>query len=590
MTVPRRLWWALGVAGLVAACRAPEAFYHSLSGVPQPNPLATTAYAVGDTLTISGKLGGAGAAVTVTIGGVNAPIVAHWDSSGLNTPGNPDGVEYNVSVDYVSVVIDSAMGLGPNRPVTVAVNGLSASVGSIYINGTPPLLARSDTLVFTDTAANWGQNLNGTVGMPIRGDVGDGKVYWIAGGTLYMSQIGGGPAGRTALITNWADQSGTFVVAGDAGTPNTLGGRDPSGRYIYASVITDSAPTDTLVTFRLLKIDLTNLTVTTLNRSTWPTNPSDITPSYLASLVPTGALGTVFLPALSQIYPAADGTIYFVNDGITGFLFSPPFTSIIESAGCLGSNFNSAVGKIDVAGNVTYLVKSTCGLIVGFQGEAEIDLLASLNKTVSWNWIDVIDPDQGIVYASGSGTSPTGQPVLAGDAKIAYNLNTGAVIGTLAPPAPGGFGAPATEVSGPFAAVNGVFFTMGVVPGGGHRVWVLSTFTNALPTLLEIADFDQQYISPYVEVQGAPAPDDASGNIFQSFSWYAEYIVNHTAAGVDPRGQDPIIATQGAFSSPILYATVDATSASSAVQRVTHVLGHGSSVAKHPSTGPLRIH
>lgn len=537
------------LAILVAACHSSDAFYRTLNDVPQAYPLVNTSYAVGDTLRLSGKLGGPHGDLQVRIGGVTAPIVSHTDSTngaGADFP----GTSQNRTIDYVAVIIAQAMGLGAGRMVTVTVGGVERDVGLITITPTRLIPARTDTLIFTDTIGTYLPHVVGGNAMVARGDNGDGRVYAFAGDTLAAWQNGA----RTILLTAVADQYGAFHIIGDAGAANTFMAVDETGRYLYASVITDSAATDTTVAFRLIKVDLQSLTIRTLNRTIFPQNQADVTPAYAASLTLTGLVGAVFLPPLTQLFPGADGSIYFVADGVqyANFGFGPPATVYLDFNN-LTQGYFSSVGKIDPAGTVSYLVKTAGYGLPILTTAGAVDLLPGVVATppTPWSWIDCIDPDNGTVYASTNGRNPSGTPVPAPYAKVAYDLQRHRVLATFnpGPPpdgfSPGGFESGiAANTNGPFSVVDGMSQILGTIRGGGHRVWaeIKDAGVGAYGSI-KILDFDKRTVTPYAWTSDFPRQTWVYSPNNGTYGWLdlANTLVNHT-----PRG-DPVLVEQQPF-------------------------------------------
>lgn len=533
----RRTIAALTFLGALAACNGPESLYNSLDDVPQLLPLTNTSYAVGDTLALVGKLGGPHGGLQITVGGVAAPLIA-WSAYGSVSAEGP-GVTANGVLDSAKVIVTQAMGLGPDRLVTVTLSGVTLNAGDIYISPVRPVPTRSDTLDFSAIAINYNLLPNGSDTLIARGDNQDGKIYFLAGDTLCVWQNGT----TTVISTTLADQDGPFQITGAEGALNGFPQVDEAGRYLYASVITSDstqASASNLI-FRFIKIDLQSGAVQTLNRSVF--NYQNTTPAYVATLQTqmTGPVGSVFLPIMSQVFPAANGTIYFVTDGLEPYQAGPyQWAALPPCTQTPAEAYGSAVGKIDATGNVTYIIKAACGLTVSTT-TGTADLLASLNATHTWSWINTIDPDAGVAYASGAGTSANGATVPAAWATIAYDLTTRRVLGTFAPAqtANGGYNAP-TSISGPFAAVNGNYSVMGLVAGGGHRLWV--AVQTATLVELEVVDFDAQTVSPYVATSNFPQLTTLA---ILNQGLYFDAIVNHTPDG------NPLIADQGGYGSEI---------------------------------------
>jgi hypothetical protein len=519
---------------VLIACNAPEAFYTKLGLVPQVDPINPPAYAVGDTMTLTGKLGGPHAHVLVTVGGVNAPVIAQRDTV---IPGTPTaGTFYNFNYDLVSVVITQAMGIGPDRPVTVTINGIERDAGLILIATSRPFLQRKDTLAFFDTAFSYNPTFTFNT-LVSRGDLGDGRVYLLTGDTLKRWQSGGG---TSVLLTSLSDQYGSFHNIGAAGAFNTLMGVDETGRYLYASLVTDSTPADTGWTIRLIKVDLSASTIQTLNRTFVPFS---LTPAQEASLSLTGPVGQVFLPPLTQIFPAANGTIYFVTEGFAPFNLGSTWVTYpfpILCSGGNGSGLSSAVGKIDPSGAVSYVIKAGCGNPPGLPIQTAnvfTDLLPTLTTTHAWDYIYAIDPDAGIIYATEQ--TPTTAAFAAGLSwgQVAYSVADRQPIGHVF--APGGSPSTTSTVSaGSFLAVNGEFGPLGLVRGSGHRVWTLTPLTNSTPEEMAIVDFDAGIVFPYVHIEGNFGALASALYYIDNNGQPAPIIINHTPAG------DPIIAAQ----------------------------------------------
>lgn len=513
----------LTLVGAIAACNAPQAFYKSLNDVPQPDSLTRTSYAVGDTLVLTGKLGGPHGGLQVTVGGVVAPVVA-WTEQTPTGPGTP-GVSQNTTTDAASIVITQAMGIGPNRLVAVTLGSVERNVGFIYISLVPPVPVLADTLNYSDFPISYTPYSQGGDTIMARGDTRDGRLYFLAGDTLVVWQNGV----FTVLTTSLSDQYGPFQITGSSGAYNAYAQIDAAGQYLYASVFSSDtvAASANVPIFRLIKIDLHSFAVQTLNRTVYANQSVSSIEQAL-----TGPVGTVFLPIVSQVFPAGDGTIYFVADWILPQQVTSATWTTVLGTNCTNRPdvvFPAAVGKIDPTGNVTYLIKSVCGFDFGGQG----DLLPTLNRTHAWSWVDVIDPDAGVAYASGEGTTPAGLHVPNSGAHFAYDLSVQRLIGTFAPTyVPSG----TTNPSGPFATVNGTFGALGLVEGGGHRLWVQQGQLPIPLTELEIADFDASTVSPYAVALNFLPPNSSLNGV-----QFLLAIVNFTPDGI------PLVAAQGPF-------------------------------------------
>jgi len=551
----RRALLMLTVA--VAGCNTPDSFYNKLGNILQFVPLTNNYYAVGDTLVLLGKLGGPNGGLTVTIGGVNAPVISLVEVPSYSHP--TSGTTYNESIDSARVVVTAAMGIGANRQVIGTLHGVQREAGLIFISLVRPVPLRTDTLSYDSSAVSYTIPGAGGDTLVARGDNGDGRVYILAGDSLELWQSGV----RSLLHAGLEDQYGPFHNIGASGAMNTFMAVDAAGHYLYASLITSdtTAASATNLIFRLIKVDLQAFTIQTLNRTVFPINQT-VTPAYAASLTMTGPVGSVFLMPLSQLFPGKDGSIYFVADGLNLSQTGNYWQSVYYFCTTPNIGYASAVGKIDPTGNVSYLIKVLgCGLVIKTT-QGFMDLLPTLNTTHDWSWIDVIDPDSGVVYASGAGVSVSGVAVPAALATIAYDLKRQRILGTFAPPQLNNFNS--TNVSGPFDAVDGPFGIFGLVAGGGHRLWAqadknAATPCGCAPSLL-IIDFDLGLVSPYVALRDWVPAQTSYAN--QSYASYFPAFVNHMANG------DPLVAAQGYYGSSAIVPPSNVGAAAAARCRV----------------------
>jgi hypothetical protein len=321
MTTSRKRSWLSAAAACLLllpgtqACNGTDAYYDRLTGIPQaalgqysyrPN------YAVGDTIDIYGYFGALDSDLHVRIGAVDGQLASR--SSTVK------------NLQLVRVPVTVAMGLGAGRPVRFVLDGQTTEGPPIYIRAAGGTPVFKDTLEMVPT----GFDFDPVQIYFVQSWTGTGRVFYfdLTAGTLNAWK----DSVSTPLLGNFRDASGAFTITSVAGA-----GVDRKERYLYFSAATqDSGSTATV--WRFSKIDLATKQLTTLNR----------TPGTLTGGPWEGPIAQVKLPLLPWVFVAESGEIYMSPSGAR---------EVMRAA-------TTAAGKIDAAGNVSYLAGSIRGTTV----------------------------------------------------------------------------------------------------------------------------------------------------------------------------------------------------------------------------------
>ncbi len=378
---------------LAAGCHKTGEFYNQLDLLPQIDKLDNTAYAVGDTLTLTGKLGTGKADVQITIGNVDAPVITilTTDSTYIENE-----VLYNYTKDRIKVLITEGM-IGPQQLVVAKVNGVSSVLASIFVSRGRPLPALSDTLNYLDT-----KQAEIVLSMPegtrvIPNYTPGGAIVFMNGNDLVTWQEGEIRRGKVT----WKDSYGDFTIL-DPVNPEYGFASDPAGDNLYISCLTSDAglPGAEYSAIRLMKISLRDYSITTLNRTVLPTATGLIDDTYLNldTAKREGNIGGVFLPVMKKIYVNSQGELYFSGPSFNWYAMDGLVYSNVPT--------NLTVAHLNAAGNFRYLAKGAVYENKIFQvfviknGEfnMDYDFIPNVTSLFSYSRLAFIDAENSLLY------------------------------------------------------------------------------------------------------------------------------------------------------------------------------------------------
>ncbi|MRG43514.1 hypothetical protein GFS24_00225 [Chitinophaga sp. SYP-B3965] len=378
---------------LAAGCLKTKEFYDQLEGLPRANQLENNAYAVGDTLVLTGKFGAGKADLKITVGGIDAPVISLTSRDSSYTQNE---VLYNYTLDVVKVLITTPM-IGPQQPVIAKVNGMASTVAIILVTKDKPVAVRNDTLNYLNPA-----QASVVLSMPLGTKVvpnytPGGPIVFINGDSVITWQEGAIRRGKTT----WMDDFGIFSIVQPANI-NYGFAVDPAGDYLYISCITmeeQLAGTGTAAA-RFLKMSLHDYSVTTLNRTLLPTESFFISDLFvdLEKVKKEGPLKDLFLPVMKNLYINKAGEIYFAGSVINWLVYDPEV---------YGEANNLTVGRIDASGDLKYLAKGNsypdkiCQVryIKNEELLETYDFLPHITNVINYTKIHSIDPENKLLYA-----------------------------------------------------------------------------------------------------------------------------------------------------------------------------------------------
>lgn len=313
--------FALCTTLLYDSCKKVDANKELLTQLPTlvtSGPLAYhRSYLVGDTMTVTGKLFIDQGESRVKIGMVDATIL----KMGKVQMENQAAGVGTYTLDQIKLVITGNMSQGNSIPVTVFANGHLINGPSISINKLSANSGKTDTTLVVNEIVSWspdnylpykGQDLYGSpVLLPLisGGSVDkNGQVYFY--NPVEVLKVSG-PVATEQIVkagNNLGDGTDSFKIKFINGS--TV---DFEGKYLYISAeVTDTAKErDLFNVYRLLRIDLSSNTVTTLNRSVLSKDDP-----YGTNIMYTGpSEGDIKKLNVSAFYLKSDlnGNLYFLN-------------------------------------------------------------------------------------------------------------------------------------------------------------------------------------------------------------------------------------------------------------------------------------
>jgi hypothetical protein len=379
---------------LMAGCRKTEDFYNQLDQLPRINKLDNTAYAVGDTLTLTGKFGAGKATLKITVGGVDAAVISITTKDSTYTEKE---VLYNYTFDKVKVLITEAM-IGQQQLVVATVNGTGSTLASILVSKDRPVPARSDTLNYLNP-----KQATVALRMPLGTRVipsytPGGAIVFMNGDSLITWKEG---VIRRGKVT-WKDSYGDFSIL----DPNNIDygfASDPAGNYLYISCLTSDAqlPADaTKSAARLMKVSLRDYSVTTLNRTVLPTSVFliDATDIDFDKVKKEGNIGEVTFPVMKKIYTNSKGELFFSCPSFNWSVADGVIYSTVPT--------NLTIARLNASGTFQYLAKGAAYDNKIFQvyiikdGELnfDYDFLPNVTTVFNYNRLMGIDAENGLLY------------------------------------------------------------------------------------------------------------------------------------------------------------------------------------------------
>lgn len=358
------------------ACNKTNRFYDQLVATPElateSSAMYKTAYKVGDTMMIYGRLKGS---LQVQIGNA-APLQAEAQPTLVILASNG-----RITYDCIKVLITKEMGIGSNRPVTITGGGITLYCPAIEIYENSDI-ALTDSLKVVPYAAFPA----GAVLFYCRD--GRGSIYMYDNNNLVLLRNGQ----RETLLSAYADQQGSFSV-----TKMFSGGVDRANKFLYFSALTEDSRPDNVghLIFRLCRVDLLSKQFTTLNRTLVPKRADLI--SEATYLPWEGNIAQVKIIAAREIAPAEDGNVFMTLQCPIG---PTPDTTVVPYT---RTDFH-ALARIDPAGKVTYVyrVPTQYGPWVLSPGSLLTRTVTSFPGTsfnnVFFTGIESISPDERLFY------------------------------------------------------------------------------------------------------------------------------------------------------------------------------------------------
>ncbi|NML22404.1 hypothetical protein HHL16_16085 [Pseudoflavitalea sp. G-6-1-2] len=304
-------------------------------------------FVTGDTMELAGNL--FPASVTITIGDVPAVIAVVKRCDISARPDLP-----KVPGDFIKFVITPEMGLGENKAVVISANGQSMLAPSIKILKVATASAQTDTTLRVDSLTAFDIPGLGRFDYPFltSGGVGrNGMLCYSNKKGIYVLKPGA--ADPVQIISNgtiYGDPDDQFRF-------NTIRASAMSWdeRYVYlCGEVTDNGPNNPDVgnvpgaraygVTRLYKYDLSTNQLILMNRSYFGglgyNGTRNWTYALPPGLTPTGSLAQANI-VVSNIRPAADGTLYLDNTHMFTASESTIIVSVLDNNGMVHTLFSN---------------------------------------------------------------------------------------------------------------------------------------------------------------------------------------------------------------------------------------------------------
>jgi hypothetical protein len=369
-----RILLFLTVIASLGACKKADEYYKFLNDQPEIITYYAKVYTIGDTLKLEGRLNPANN-LQIRIGDIPATILSatkrgHFISGSMHESKQAD------TIDLVRIIITEAMGIGPDRQISITSNGITITPPSIEIvaNSTIGYLPAPLRFIPFYTLKTGQRTLfcrNGT-----------GAIYlWNTDGSISLLKSDGSLI-QIMDTSQFQDSFGTFTV-----TAFNSGGVDAAEKFIYFSVTSTDNGADNAqnIIYRLCKYDIASKQLTTLNRTAYAIDSKQHT---LAAAMPfEGNINAVKLFIVDGIYPDSKGNVYLR----------------------LGSHF---LTKLNNEGKYSYLLKTTL-----YDGSFLPEILNPTTNNpydigkihaifpgvqISSYTFDAVDPENGIMYGRSS--------------------------------------------------------------------------------------------------------------------------------------------------------------------------------------------
>ncbi|WP_256012084.1 hypothetical protein [Desertivirga xinjiangensis] len=419
------IWLISWFAGLVllSACKKAENYYGKLDAQPEILLNYQPVYGVGDTLTIDGRLNPQ-ADLRIKIGNADAKIISAEKIEYKTSESS--GTVYDV-IDRVKVIITSQMGLGKDKVVTLISGGSLVKGTSIQIieSSSSGILPSALQLVkHADARAA------GTVYLYCQN--GKGSIYsWRSDKKIYKISKNGNLSVVMDAST-LSDSFGAFQIS-----TFSAGGVDARERYLYFAAITTDGSADNASNeiYRLCCYDLQSGTLTTLNRTLFPTEANRRTTDVYTPF--QGSLNTSKLMNISGLYPGDEGKIYLT--------ISEYALARIDSDGRLKYLFHLGVRYLPVIWNPqtnsSYSSDYVNGLIPGVDANGlsvlaispEEDILYCRSGSSDIIQLDLLDQVQLYQFSPGYVRTVSGNetPYISGSFDILTGITDGSGVPSL---------------------------------------------------------------------------------------------------------------------------------------------------------------
>lgn len=365
---------------IILSCKKVEQRNTFVSGILSISAGFKTAYSIGDTMTITGRLSAGNTDFNVKIGNVNAAIL-----SKSTTPYHNNYTNEETTVDIVKLLITEEMGLGEQIKVVISSGGQVLNTPLISIRRYAVPSGQTDTTLFVDKTLEWEPS------NPEDYVLNDSGLPYILGtcvtlnGHLYFHNYHGIFKVENNVVQQllkkddqFNDGINTFTITGFIGSVT-----DPDERYLYFSAeIADPAiDNSAFYAYRLCKMDLVTKKIQTINTSTIAIEQSGDPiiespyqgPAAQVKMVATNlkmdAVGNLFFLNFFYIYP----------DNSTELWHESLHKSLNSRNAYLGENVLRNICRLKSDGNIQSVIRyiNGNGTPPGYVAENTFDYLVS---------------------------------------------------------------------------------------------------------------------------------------------------------------------------------------------------------------------
>jgi hypothetical protein len=370
------------VTTVMVSCKKVEQRNAFVSGIISISGAFKTAYSIGDTMKITGRLSAANANFNVKIGDVNAVILSKSTSPYHNNYTNE-----KTTVDIVKLIITEEMGLGDQIKVVISSGGQVLNTPLISIRRYAVPSGQTDTTLFVNKTFEWEPS------NPEDYVLNDSRLPYILGtcvtlnGHLYFHNYHGIFKVEDNVVQQllkkgdqFNDGVNTFSITGFIGSVT-----DPEERYLYfsAEIADPTIDNSAFYAYRLCKMDLATKKIQTINTSTIAIEQSGDPiiespyqgPAAQVKMVATNlkmdAVGNLFFLNFFYIYP----------DNYTDLWHESLHKSLNSRNAYLGENVLRNICRLKPDGQIQSLIKykNGNGTPPGYEAKNTFDYLVSPN-------------------------------------------------------------------------------------------------------------------------------------------------------------------------------------------------------------------